>query len=142
VMVASEDSGVDLMLGVGGTPEGVIAAAALRCLGGEILGRLAPRDDAERQAAAEAGYDLDRTLTTRDLVGGDDVFFAATGVTDGALLTGVRFDTGRVDTTSLSMRSRSGTVRLVHTRHDPLRSSLTHPDPEPDPEPDPARSTR
>jgi len=129
ILVGSEGTGVDLMLGVGGTPEGVIAAAALRCMGGEILGRLAPRDDIERSASLDAGIDLDAILTTRDLVGGEDVHFAATGVTDGALLTGVRFGTASVTTTSLSMRSRSGTARTIQTRHDPRRSGLLHLDP-------------
>jgi fructose-1,6-bisphosphatase II len=126
IMVAADDmdTGVDLLLGTGGTPEGVIAAAALRCLGGEIFAKLAPRDDSERDAALELGYDLDKILTTKDLVGGNDVFFAATGVTDGALLRGVRFGTGRVTTYSLSMRARSGTIRRIETYHDPERSSL------------------
>ena len=118
------DTGVDLLLGTGGTPEGVIAAAALRCLGGEIFARLAPRDDGERDAALELGYDLDKILTTKDLVGGNDVFFAATGVTDGALLQGVRFGTGRVTTYSLSMRARSGTIRRIETYHDPNAARL------------------
>ena len=122
--VETIDTGVDLLLGTGGTPEGVIAAAALRCLGGEIFARLAPRNDEERSAAINLGYDLDRILTTRDLVAGEDVFFAATGVTDGALLKGVRFGTGRVRTSSLSMRARSGTIRFIETYHDPERSTL------------------
>ncbi len=127
IMAASEDTidtGVDLLFGIGGTPEGVIAAAALRCLGGSIFARLAPRNDGERTAAVEQGYDLDRILTTTDLCGGDDIFFAATGVTDGALLKGVRFGTGRISTTSLSMRARSGTIRFIQTFHDPERSTL------------------
>jgi len=127
IMAASEetiDTGVDLLLGTGGTPEGVIAAAALRCLGGEIFARLAPRNDEERSEAINLGYDLDRILTTRDLVGGEDIFFAATGVTDGALLKGVRFGTGRIRTSSLSMRARSGTIRFIETYHDPDRSTL------------------
>ena len=118
------DTGVDLLLGTGGTPEGVIAAAALRCLGGEIFARLAPRNDQERQEAIDLGYDLDRILTTRDLCGGEDIFFAATGVTDGALLEGVRFSSRRISTTSLSMRARSGTFRFIETLHDPERSTL------------------
>ncbi len=118
------DTGVDLLLGTGGTPEGVIAAAALRCLGGEIFARLAPRNDEERQQAIDQGYDLNRILTTRDLVGGEDIFFAATGVTDGGLLKGVRFGTGRISTWSLSMRARSGTIRFIQTQHDPDRSTL------------------
>ncbi|RIJ66996.1 class II fructose-bisphosphatase [Nakamurella silvestris] len=124
IMVASPDSGVDLLLGIGGTPEGVIAAAALRCMGGEIFGRLAPRDAQEQQDAENMGYRLDTVLTTHDLVSGDDVFFAATGVTDGSLLRGVRFTHGHVSTQSLSMRSRSGTVRTIDTRHDATRSTL------------------
>jgi len=127
IMAASEDTidtGVDLLFGIGGTPEGVIAAAALRCMGGSIFARLAPRNDEERRAAVDQGYDLDRILTTTDLCGGEDIFFAATGVTDGALLKGVRFGTGRISTTSLSMRARSGTIRFIQTFHDPERSSL------------------
>ena len=103
----------------GETPEGVLAAAAIKCLGGEIAGRLWPRDEAEREAAIEAGYDLERTLTSNDLVSGEDVFFAATGVTDGDLLRGVRrLDSGFLTTESLVMRSRSGTVRKIEARHD------------------------
>ena len=117
------NTGIDLLWGVGGTPEGVISAAAIKCLGGRILGRLWPTDDAERKAAEEAGYDLARVLETDDLVGGDDAFFAATGVTDGDLLDGVRVtDDGRATTESLVMRSRSGTVRKVQATHD--RSKL------------------
>ncbi len=130
IMAASEDTidaGVDLLFGIGGTPEGVIAAAALRCLGGEIFGRLHPRNDEERAAAIEQGYDLDRILTTAELCGGDDVFFAATGVTDGTLLKGVRYGSERISTTSLSMRARSGTIRFIQTFHDPERSSLVPP---------------
>ena len=105
------------MFGIGGTPEGVVAAAALKCMGGEIQGRLWPRNDEERTAATDAGYDLSRILTTNDLVKGDNCFFAATGVTDGELLTGVRFTPGIVHTQSLVMRSRSGTVRLIDAQH-------------------------
>jgi fructose-1,6-bisphosphatase II len=110
-------SGTDILLGIGGTPEGVIAAAALKCMGGEIQGRLWPRNDAERRAAAEQGYDLERVLGTDDLVQGDNCFFAATGVTDGELLRGVRFDGQGAATESLVMRSRSGTVRRIEARH-------------------------
>jgi fructose-1,6-bisphosphatase II len=124
IMAVTPDSGVDLLVGTGGTPEGVLAACALRCLGGEMLGRLIARDDAERKAALDGGYDLNRILTTSDLVSGDNVFFAATGVTDGALLKGVRFESHQVVTHSLSMRSRSGTIRLIEGRHDPARSLL------------------
>jgi fructose-1,6-bisphosphatase II len=127
IAVGRPGSGVDVLMGIGGTPEGVIAACALRCSGGELFGRLAPRDDDERARALDFGHDLDRVLTTGDLVSGDDVFFAATGVTDGALLRGVRFQEDVVVTHSLSMRSRSGAVRLVETVHDRSRSNLiTH----------------
>jgi fructose-1,6-bisphosphatase II len=124
IMAVTPGTGVDLLAGTGGTPEGVLAACALRCLGGEMLGRLIARDDTEPRAALDGGYDLDRILTTLDLVSGDDVFFAATGVTDGALLKGVRFETHQVITHSISMRSRSGTIRLIEGRHDPDRSGL------------------
>ena len=124
IMAVTPGTGVDLLAGTGGTPEGVLAACALRCLGGEMLGRLIARDDTERRAALDGGYDLDRILTTVDLVSGDDVFFAATGITDGALLRGVRFETHQVITHSISMRSRSGTIRLIEGRHDPDRSGL------------------
>ena len=118
LLAVTDGNRVDLLWGVGGTPEGVISAAAIKCLGGELLGRLWPRDDAERQAAIDAGYDLDRVLTSDDLVRGDDVFFSATGVTDGDVLQGVRYLPGGVATTeSLVMRTRSGTVRRVHSRH-------------------------
>lgn len=110
-------AGVDVMFGIGGTPEGVVAAAALKCMGGEIQGRLWPRTDEERAEAEAAGYDLSQVLTTNDLVKGDNCFFAATGVTDGELLTGVRFTPGIVHTQSLVMRSRSGTVRLIDAHH-------------------------
>ena len=113
------NTGIDLLWGVGGTPEGVISAAAIKCLGGRILGRLWPRDDDERKAAEDAGYDISRVLDTDDLVGGDDAFFAATGVTDGDLLSGVRrLDDGMATTESLVMRSRSGTVRRIQATHD------------------------
>jgi fructose-1,6-bisphosphatase II len=117
--VSQDTSGIDMLWGIGGTPEGVLSAAAIKCLGGRILGRLWPRDDEERRAALEAGYDLDRVLDTADLVRGEDVFFAATGVTDGDLLQGVRYlGDGHATTDSLVMRSRSGTVREVKARHD------------------------
>jgi fructose-1,6-bisphosphatase II len=119
LVAVNEGTGVDLLWGIGGTPEGVLSAAAIKSLGGQILGRLWPRDDAERKAAVDAGYDLDRVLTVDDLVGGSDVFFAATGVTDGDLLQGVRYlSDGHATTDSLVMRSRSGTVREVKARHD------------------------
>jgi len=124
IMAADEDSSVDVLVGTGGTPEGVIAACALKCMDGAIYGRLFPRDDGERNAALEAGYDLDQVLAINDLVSGDDVFFAATGVTSGELLTGVRYRPGRVLTHSLSMRSRSGAVRYIDGRHHIGRSNL------------------
>jgi fructose-1,6-bisphosphatase II len=127
IMAADETSSVDVLVGIGGTPEGVIAACALKCLDGAIVGRLYARDDAERRAAEEAGYDLARILTTDDLVAGEDVFFAATGVTDGELLKGVRYTPRRVLTQSLSMRSRSGAVRVIDGRHHSGRSNLIRP---------------
>jgi fructose-1,6-bisphosphatase II len=118
MLAVSDDSPVDLLWGIGGTPEGVISAAAIKCIGGQLLGRLWPRDDAERQAAIDAGYELDRILNADDLVSGEDVFFSATGVTDGDVLQGVRYRAGRATSESLVMRSRSGTVRRVSARHD------------------------
>jgi fructose-1,6-bisphosphatase II len=126
IMAVTPGTGVDLLVGTGGTPEGVLAACALRCLGGELIGQLVARDDDERRAALDRGYDLERVLTTTDLVSGDDVFFAATGVTDGALLKGVRFEPHRIVTHSLSMRSRSRTVRLIEGHHDPEHSFLVN----------------
>lgn len=117
IATAIPESGVDILFGVGGTPEGVIAAAALKCVGGALVGRLWPRDDEERAAAVAAGYDLDRVLTTDDLVAGDNCFFAATGITDGNLLKGVHYNRTGVTTQSLVMRSRSGTVRFVDAQH-------------------------
>jgi len=118
LLAVSEDAPVDLLWGIGGTPEGVISAAAIKCTGGRLLGRLWPRDDAERQAAIDAGYDLDRVLDQDDLVRGDDVFFSATGVTDGDVLKGVHTRGRGATTESLVMRSRSGTVRRVSAQHD------------------------
>ena len=118
LFAVSGEGGVDLLWGIGGTPEGVISAAAIKCLGGEILGRLWPRDDSERQEAIDAGYDLEEVLDADRLVSGKDVFFAATGVTDGELLEGVRYRGGKASTESLVMRSRSGTTRRVSARHD------------------------
>jgi len=118
LLAVSERSPVDLLWGIGGTPEGVISAAALKCMGGQLLGRLWPRDETERQAALDAGYDLDRVLACDDLCAGDDVFFSATGVTDGDVLQGVRYRGRGASTESLVMRSRSGTVRRIHARHD------------------------
>jgi fructose-1,6-bisphosphatase II len=106
-----------VLFGIGGTPEGVVSAAALKCMGGEIQGRLWPRNEAERDAAIAAGYDLTQVLTTDDLVRGDNCFFAATGVTDGELLRGVRFTPKSAHTQSLVMRSKSGTVRLIDAHH-------------------------
>jgi len=117
IAAARPGTGVDLMMGIGGTPEGVIAAAAVKSLGGVVQGRLWPRTDEERQTLVDAGYDPDRVLTTDDLVGGDNVFVAATGVTDGALLRGVRFTPGGAMTDSIVMRSRSGTVRRIEAQH-------------------------
>jgi fructose-1,6-bisphosphatase II len=123
LLAVSDNSPVDLLWGIGGTPEGVISAAAIKCIGGELLGRLWPRNDDEREAALAAGYDLERVLTCDDLVAGEDVFFSATGVTDGDVLQGVRYQGDRGATTeSLVMRSRSGTVRRVSAHHD--RSKL------------------
>jgi fructose-1,6-bisphosphatase II len=123
LLAVSDNSPVDLLWGIGGTPEGVISAAAIKCIGGQLLGRLWPRTDDERRAAVDAGYDLDKVLTCDDLVAGEDVFFSATGVTDGDVLQGVRYQGDRGATTeSLVMRSRSGTVRRVFARHD--RSKL------------------
>ena len=117
IATAWPNAGVDVMFGIGGTPEGVVAAAALKCMGGEIQGRLWPRNDNERDQAIAAGFDLGRILTTDDLVQGDNCFFAATGVTDGELLNGVRYAPGIVRTQSLVMRSHSGTVRLIDAQH-------------------------
>ncbi len=117
IMAARDSTGVDLLLGTGGTPEGIIAACALKCLGGVIQGRLAPRDEAERRRALDAGLDLGRVLTTDDLVASDDVFFAATGITDGELMAGVRYRGGGATTHSLVMRSRSGTIRSIVSEH-------------------------
>jgi fructose-1,6-bisphosphatase II len=117
IAAARPETGVDLLYGIGGTPEGVISAAALKAVGGGIQGRLWPRDEAERAALVEAGYDLDRVLTTDDLVAGDDVFVAATGVTTGALLRGIRYVRDGAVTDSIVMRSRSGTVRRIEARH-------------------------
>jgi fructose-1,6-bisphosphatase II len=119
LLAVSENSPVDLLWGIGGTPEGVISAAAIKCIGGQLLGRLWPRSDEERDAAVQAGYDLDKILTCDDLVQGENAFFSATGVTDGDVLQGVRYQGDRGATTeSLVMRSRSGTVRRIHARHD------------------------
>jgi fructose-1,6-bisphosphatase II len=119
IAAAQVGTGVDLLMGIGGTPEGVISAAALKCVGGGIQGRLWPRDDDERRKLEEAGLDPQRVLSTDDLVAGEDVFVAATGVTTGALLRGARRERGRVITDSIVMRSRSGTVRRIEGQHQP-----------------------
>src|ERR1700760_2106858 len=113
LLAVSDNTRVDLLWGIGGTPEGVISAAAIKCIGGQLLGRLYPRDDGERQAALDAGYDLDQVLTCDDLVQGDNCFFSATGVTDGDVLGGVRYLGASASTESLVMRSRTSTVRRV-----------------------------
>ncbi|WP_306189538.1 MULTISPECIES: class II fructose-bisphosphatase [unclassified Streptomyces] len=112
-----EGTGVDLLLGIGGTPEGIISACAVKCLGGTIQGKLWPKDDEERQRAIDAGHDLDRVLTTDDLVSGENVFFVATGITDGELLRGVRYRSETATTDSIVMRSKSGTVRRIESEH-------------------------
>jgi fructose-1,6-bisphosphatase II len=125
IMAARAGTGIDLLVGIGGTPEGIIAACAIKTLGGVIQGRLWPADDEERQKALDAGHDLDRVLVTDELVNGDDVFFVATGITDGEMLKGVRYGGGgTVRTHSIVMRSRSGTIRLVESEHrlDKLRA--------------------
>jgi fructose-1,6-bisphosphatase II len=111
------DSGTDMLAGIGGTPEGIITAAAIRCMGGAIQAQLAPKDEAERRKALDAGHDVERVLTTEDLVSGENVFFCATGVTDGDLLKGVRYYPGGCTTQSIVMRSKSGTVRMIEAYH-------------------------
>jgi fructose-1,6-bisphosphatase II len=117
IMAASEGTGVDLLMGVGGTPEGIITACAIKCIGGMIQGRLWPTDAAEREKAIAAGLDLDAVLTTNELCSGENAFFVATGITDGELLRGVRYRAGHATTHSLVMRSKSGTVRTIESRH-------------------------
>jgi fructose-1,6-bisphosphatase II len=119
ISTAWPESGADVMFGIGGTPEGVIAAAALKCMGGAIQGKLWPRNDDEKQAAIDAGYDLDQVLTQDILVAGDNCFFSATGITDGELMEGVRFSKRGATTQSLVMRSKSGTVRFIDAQHRP-----------------------
>ncbi len=121
IATVREESGIDILLGIGGSPEAVIAAAALLCMGGEIQCRLWPRDDSEREYALEHGLDLEQVLTTRDLVGSDNVFFAATGVTDGELLEGVDFYKDGARTHSVVMRSRTGSIRFVETHHNLIK---------------------
>ena len=118
IAAARPDSGIDMLLGIGGTPEGVIAACALKCLGGEMQGRLYPRNDEEREQLEGAGFDVAEVLTLDHLVSGKDVFFAATGITNGALLRGVHYDRDGAATYSMVMRSRSGTVRYVEAHHE------------------------
>lgn len=117
ISAARPNTGVDMLIGIGGTPEGIIAACALKCMGGEIQGRLWPKDDAERVKAIDAGHDLDQVLLTDDLVSGDNAFFCATGVTDGDLLRGVHYRSGGCTTQSIVMRSKSGTVRMIDGFH-------------------------
>ena len=117
IMAARDGTGVDLLLGIGGTPEAIIAACALTCMGGVLQGKLWPRDEAERRKALDAGHDLDQVLTTRDLVSTDNVYFAATGVTDGELMRGVRYTGGGAQTQSIVMRGKSGTIRVVDSWH-------------------------
>jgi fructose-1,6-bisphosphatase II len=117
VEAARPDTGLDMLVGIGGTPEGIIAACAMKCMGGMIQGRLWPKDDDERRKALDAGHDLDRVLSTDDLVSGDDCFFVATGITDGELLRGVRYRSSIARTHSLVMRSRSGTIRSIESEH-------------------------
>ncbi|MEV5611943.1 class II fructose-bisphosphatase [Streptomyces sp. NPDC052225] len=117
ILAVQEESGVDLLLGIGGTPEGIISACAIKCLGGVIQGKLWPKDDEERRRAIDAGHDLDRVLSTDDLVSGENVFFVATGITDGELLPGVRYGSERAHTSSLVMRSKSGTIRRIDSTH-------------------------
>jgi fructose-1,6-bisphosphatase II len=117
IMAARSDTGIDILMGVGGTPEGIIAACAMKCLDGVIQGRLWPKDEQERERAVDAGHDLERVLYTDDLVTGDDVFFVATGITDGELMKGVRYRAGGCTTNSLVMRSRSGTIRSITSEH-------------------------
>ena len=117
VEAAREDTGIDALMGIGGTPEGIIAACAMKCLGGTIQGILHPRDEAEKELARAHGMDLSAVLTTNDLVSGEDVFFAATGITDGELLRGVRYTDRYIKSNSLVMRSRSKTIRVIESEH-------------------------
>ncbi|MFF2199428.1 class II fructose-bisphosphatase [Streptomyces sp. NPDC058145] len=117
ILALREGTGIDLLLGIGGTPEGIISACAVKCLGGTIQGKLWPKDDEERARAVDAGHDLDRVLTTEDLVTGENVFFVATGITDGELMRGVRYRSETATTDSIVMRSKSGTVRRIDSEH-------------------------
>lgn len=124
ISAARPGTGIDLLLGIGGTPEGIISACAMKCLGGTIQGRLWPKDDDEKQRALDAGHDLDRVLSTDELVTGDNCFFVATGITTGSLLKGIRYYAGGATTYSLVMRSKSGTIRTIEAEHrlDKLRT--------------------
>eukprot|EP01025_Chloroclados_australasicus_P059718 TRINITY_DN7568_c0_g2_i1.p2 TRINITY_DN7568_c0_g2~~TRINITY_DN7568_c0_g2_i1.p2 ORF type:complete len:220 (+),score=39.54 TRINITY_DN7568_c0_g2_i1:23-661(+) len=126
IETAKPDAPVDIMMGIGGTPEGVIAAAALKCMGGSIQGRLWPRSDDERRRAEESGYDCKKILHTNDLCSGEDVFFAATGVSDGDLLRGVRYFSGGASSNSIVMRSKSSTIRYIETQHAWHKPSITN----------------
>ncbi|MFJ2827681.1 class II fructose-bisphosphatase [Streptomyces sp. NPDC087263] len=117
ILALREGTGIDLLLGIGGTPEGIISACAVKCLGGTIQGKLWPKDDEEKRRAIDAGHDLDRVLYTDDLVSGENVFFVATGITDGELLRGVRYRAETATTESIVMRSKSGTVRQITSEH-------------------------
>jgi len=117
ITAATDDTGTELMLSVGGTPEGIITACAMKAMNGVIQARLEPRDEAERRKALDAGHDLNRVLHTDDLVTGDNTFFVATGITDGELLRGVRYSPTGAQTESIVMRSRSGTIRSVRSNH-------------------------
>jgi fructose-1,6-bisphosphatase II len=117
MMTCRPESGIDILIGIGGTPEGVLAASALKCMGGEIVGKLHPRNPEEAREAREMGYDLDRVLNTDDLVSGEEIFFAITGITDGELVEGVQYSGTGCTTHSLVMRSKSGTVREIIGTH-------------------------
>jgi len=117
ISAAREQSDVDVLMGIGGTPEGIVAACALKCMGGAMQAKLWPRDEDERDKALAAGHDLDRVLSTEDLVRGENIFFCATGVTSGDLLRGVRYRSGGAYTQSLVMRSKSGTIRVIDSFH-------------------------
>ncbi len=117
VEAARENTGIDALMGIGGTPEGIIAACAMKCLGGTIQGILYPRDEMEREKARANGMDLEKVMTTNDLVSGENVFFAATGITDGELLQGVRYTDRYIRSNSLVMRSRSKTIRVIESEH-------------------------
>jgi len=117
ISAAREESDVDILMGIGGTPEGIVAACALKCMGGSMQARLWPRDDAEREKARAGGHDLAKVLTTDDLVRGDENFFVATGITSGDLVRGVRYRAGGAYTQSIVMRSKSGTIRVIDSYH-------------------------